>query len=159
MQEVEYEYRPVRPFAQIPEKVLIYCFQLTPSSFSKVYLYLFNISYGFGKNKTAFHTSVRKIADILNISVGRTHNAISFFKKNKAIEKIESRAVLGTIFKVNLPEFSNSRKIWYFTEPEKLQYIMIKEKSLDDNKVLISKMKRYEKYEKTKIFDDLDFDK
>jgi hypothetical protein len=36
---------------------------------------------------------------------------------------------------------------------------MIKEKSLDDNKVLISKMKRYEKYEKTKIFDDLDFDK
>ena len=64
-----FEYRPVRPFLQIPEKVLMYILQLTPSSFAKVYLYLYNISYGMGHDYTITHTSVREIASNLNISI------------------------------------------------------------------------------------------
>ncbi|MDN5341509.1 hypothetical protein OF820_02380 [Oceanotoga sp. DSM 15011] len=153
---LEPDYRPVRPFIQIPEKVMMYILNLTPSSFAKVYLYLYNLSYGIGKNYTVFHTSVREIAKNLNISVGRTHNAISYFKKIKAIEKIESRAVIGTKFKVNVPEFS-AKNNWYFTEPEKVRYMMLKEKIVNEDKIITSKIKRYKSIEKSLklgLFDD-----
>ncbi|MDK2945655.1 hypothetical protein [Geotoga petraea] len=137
-----FEYRPVRPFIQIPEKVLMYILQLTPSSFSKVYLYLYNISYGAGKNYNVMYTSVREIARNLNISVGRTHNAISYFKKLNGLVKIESKAVIGTKFKVNVPEFSSTGN-WYFTEPEMVRYLMMKEKLVTSDKIVESKIKRY----------------
>ena len=137
-----YEYRPVRPFIQIPEKVLMYTLQLTPSSFSKVYLYLYNISYGAGKNHNIMYTSVREIANNLNLSVGRTHNAISYFKKLNALIKLESKAVLGTKFQVNVPEYSSSGN-WYFTQPENVRYLMLKKKLLTSDKIVESKVKRY----------------
>ncbi len=137
-----FEFRPVRPFIQIPEKVLMYTLQLTPSSFAKVYLYLYNLSFGAGKNYTVMYTSVREIARNLNLSVGRTHNAISYFKKLNALVKLESKAVIGTKFQVNIPEFSSSGN-WYFTEPEKVRYLMIKKKLLTSDKIIESKVKRY----------------
>ncbi|MGM0640524.1 MAG: hypothetical protein ACQESN_03760 [Thermotogota bacterium] len=137
-----YEFRPVRPFIQIPEKVLMYILQLTPSSFAKVYLYLYNLSYGTGKNYTVMYTSVREIARNLNLSVGRTHNAISYFKKLNGLIKLESKAVIGTKFQVNIPEFSSSGN-WFFTEPEKVRYLMIKKKLLTSDKIVESKVKRY----------------
>ncbi|POZ91042.1 hypothetical protein [Petrotoga halophila] len=144
-----FEYRPVRPFIQIPEKVLMYILQLTPSSFAKVYLYLYNMSYGLGYDHTVTHTSVREIASNLNISIGRTQNAITYFKKIKAIEKIESRAVIGTKYKVNVPEYSSSFNNWYFTAPNKVRYIMMKEKLLTSEKLVTSKIKRYKSLKKS----------
>ncbi|HOB16314.1 MAG TPA: hypothetical protein PK894_01785 [Defluviitoga sp.] len=152
-----FEYRPVRPFLQIPEKVLMYILQLTPSSFAKVYLYLYNLSYGVGLDYTITHTSVRKIADNLNLSVGRTQNAITYFKKIGALEKIESRAVIGTKFKVNVPEYSSSTGSWYFTTPDKVRYLMMKEKLLTSEKIVTSKIKRYNYVKKSRdkeLFDD-----
>lgn len=152
----EFEYRPVRPFIQIPEKVLMYILQLTPSSFAKVYLYLYNISYGAGYNKTFMYTSVREIAKNLNISIGRVHNAITYFKKINAIEKIVSKAVIGTKFLVNVPEFSASKGVWYFTKPEKVKYLMMKEKLITEDKIVMSKIKRYKsqkKQQKIELFD------
>lgn len=144
-----FEYRPVRPFLQIPEKVLMYILQLTPSSFAKVYLYLYNLSYGVGRDYTITHTSVREIASNLNISVGRTQNAITYFKKIGAIEKIESRAVIGTKFKVNVPEYSSSTGNWYFTTPDKVRYLMMKQKLLTSEKIVTSKIKRYKSVKKS----------
>ncbi|PNR92855.1 hypothetical protein [Petrotoga sp. 9PWA.NaAc.5.4] len=144
-----YEYRPVRPFLQIPEKVLMYILQLTPSSFAKVYLYLYNLSYGVGYDHTITYTSVREIASNLNISIGRSQNAITYFKKINAIEKIESHAVIGTKFKVNLPEYSSSSSSWYFTSPVNVRYIMMKEKTVTSEKLVISKIKRYKSIKKS----------
>ncbi|BBE31489.1 hypothetical protein OSSY52_16300 [Tepiditoga spiralis] len=152
----EFEYRPVRPFIQIPEKVLMYILQLTPSSFSKVYLYLYNISYGAGYNKTFMYTSVREIAKNLNISIGRVHNAITYFKKIGAIEKIVSKAVIGTKFLVNVPEFSSAKGLWFFTKPEKVRYLMMKEKLITEDKIVMSKIKRYKSQkenQKIELFD------
>ncbi len=41
----------------------------------------------WGHDYTITHTSVREIASNLNISIGRTQNAITYFKKIGAIEK------------------------------------------------------------------------
>ncbi|CEP78733.1 MAG: hypothetical protein WBH84_06925 [Defluviitoga tunisiensis] len=152
-----FEYRPVRPFLQIPEKVLMYILQLTPSSFAKVYLYLYNISYGMGHDYTITHTSVREIASNLNISIGRTQNAITYFKKIGAIEKIESRAVIGTKFRVNVPEYSSNSGNWFFTTPDKVRYLMMKEKLLTSEKIVTSKIKRYKSVKKSldqQLFDE-----
>lgn len=152
--------RPVKPFIQVPEKVLLYCLQLTPSSFSKVYLYIYNISYGLGDNKTVFHTSVREISSNLNISIGRTHNAISYFKKLNALEVYESRAVIGTIYIVNVPEYSTIKNNWYFTSPDKVNYLFYKEKDIDSEKILSSKIKRYKSINeslKLNLFDNINY--
>ncbi len=138
-----FEYRPVRPFIQIPEKVMVYILGLTPSSFSKVYLYIYNLSYGLGCDHTQAFTSVREISSNLNISIGRTQNAMAYFKKINALVKIVSKAVIGSKYKVNVPEYSAQSGSWYFVEPTNVRYLLMKEKLITSDSIVESKIKRY----------------
>ena len=152
-----FEYRPVRPFIQIPEKVMVYVLGLTPSSFSKVYLYIYNLSYGLGRDYTQAFTSVREISSNLNISIGRTQNAMAYFKKINAFVKIVSKAVIGSKYKVNVPEYSAQSGSWYFVEPVKVKYLLLKEKLITSDSIVESKIKRYKSIReslKIEIFDN-----
>ncbi|HPA93404.1 MAG TPA: hypothetical protein PLI39_05745, partial [Petrotogaceae bacterium] len=66
-----------------------------------------------------------------------------YFKKINAFVKIVSKAVIGSKYKVNVPEYSAQSGSWYFVEPTKVRYLLMKEKLITSDSIVESKIKRY----------------